>query len=123
MATISELKGQTILRGSARSKLEQMKKEAGIRLTPHWGALYALGLLGGVLLIAGETLFGSAVARGMWDVAAVGVTLGAIKCWVQANRSALVWEGRADLAAEAPQGATDLPGRPRAIPTLHKRAA
>ncbi len=123
MATIIELHAQVMPRDAAHSTGDRTKDKGGMQPTPCWGLLYALGLLGGCLLIAGEALFGSAVGRGVWDVAAAGVTLAAIKLWVQANRIALALEGRADIPAEMPQVATGVPGRLRAFSTLHKRAA
>jgi hypothetical protein len=110
-------------RSGARVKLDQTKEGVGIRPKSRSGRLYVLGLLGGCLLIAGEALFVSAVWRGVWDAAAAGVTLAAIKLWVQANRVALALEGRADITVDTPQVATGVPERPRALSTLHKRAA
>jgi hypothetical protein len=90
---------------------------------PRWGLLYALGLLGGLVLIAGETLFGSAGWRGVWDLATVGATLGAIGGWVSANRIALALEGGAAITAEAPEDTVAIPVRSYASLTVSKRAA
>jgi hypothetical protein len=90
---------------------------------PRWGVLYVLGLLGGCLLFAGETLFVSAVWRGVWDVATVGVTLGAMAIWVSAHRIALALEGGEAMTAEASEETAGKPVRPRALPMLRKHAA
>jgi hypothetical protein len=123
MATITVLNEQLISRSGARAKLDQTKDGMGIRPKPRWGTLYILGLLGGCLLFAGEALFVSAVWRGVWDVATVSVTLGAMAIWLRANRLALAMEGRVDITTAAPQEMTYMSGRSNALSTLHKRAA
>jgi hypothetical protein len=123
MATIIELHAQVMPRGAAHSAEDRTKDKEEMQPTPRWGLLYALGLVGVVLLIAGETLFGSAAARSVWDVAAAGVTLAAIKLWVQANRIALALGGRADMPTAAGADTTGTPARPAALPAGSKRAA
>jgi hypothetical protein len=85
--------------------------------------LYALGLLGGCLLIAGEGLFVSAGWRGVWDLATVGATLAAIGGWMRANRIALAMESGADFTAEVPEDTVAIPVRSRASFTVSQRAA
>jgi hypothetical protein len=123
MATITVLNEQLMSRSGARAKLDQTKEGMGIRQKPRWGTLYILGLLGGCLLFAGEALFVSAVWRGVWDVATVGVTLGAMAIWVSAHRIALALEGGEAMTAEASEETAGKPVRPRALPMLRKHAA
>ena len=123
MAMITGSKILSMPRGGAHPEGDSTVGRRGRRLQPRWGTLYALGLLGGCLLIAGEALFVSAVGRGVWDVATTGATLGALGLWVRANRIALAIESRAALPAEAPQATAGTPVRSRALPLLRKRAA
>ena len=123
MATIIDLNDQLMPRSDAHQKMDRAKEGMRIRLKARWGTLYALGFLGGCLLIVGEALFGPTVWRGVWDLATAGATLVAMGRWVRANRLARAMEGRTDLAAETPQETAGVPVRSRAIPTLHKRAA
>jgi hypothetical protein len=123
MAMITGSKILSMPRGGAHPEGGSTVGRRGRRLQPRWGMLYALGLLGGCLLIAGEALFVSAVGRGVWDVATTGATLGALGLWVRANRLALVMERRADITSEAPEDTTEMPVRLRALPMLRKRAA
>jgi hypothetical protein len=123
MATITVLNEELMSRSGARVKLDQTKEGVGMQPKPCWGLLYALGLLGGVLFIAGEDLFVSAVWQGVWDVAAAGVTLAAIKLWMQANRIALAVEGHADIRAAAGADTTGTPARRPALLAGSKRAA
>ena len=123
MATITVLNEQLMSRSGARAKSDQTKEGMGIRLKPRWGTLYALSVLGGCLLIAGEVFFGSTAWRAVWDLATAGATLGAMALWVRANRLALAMEACADIATATPQDTIEMPGRPYVLSTLHKRAA
>jgi hypothetical protein len=123
MATITVLNEQLMSRSGARAKLDQTKEGMGIRPKPRWGTLYILGVLGGCLLFAGEALFVSAVWRGVWDVATVGVTFGAMAIWVSANRIALALEGGEAITAEAPEEKAGKPLRSHPFPMVRKRAA
>ena len=123
MATIIELNAQVMRRSGAHPKRDQTKEEMEIQPTLRWGRLYALGLLGGCLLIAGEVFIWSTAWRGVWDLATVGVTLAAIKLWVQANRIGLTLEGRVDITDAAGADATGTSARPPALLAGSKRAA
>jgi hypothetical protein len=123
MATITGSKRQSMPRSGAYSEGGHTVGKMGTLLKSRWGTLYALGLLGGCLLIAGEALFVSAVWRGVWDVATTGAILGAMGLWVRANRLALTLEGRSAITAEAPEATTGMPVRSPVFLTARKRAA
>ena len=123
MMMITGSKRQSMPRSGAHSERGHTVGRMGTLLKPRWGTLYVLGLLGGCLLIAGEALFVSAVWRGVWDVATVGATLGAIGGWVRANRIALALEGGEAITAEAPEDTVAIPARSRASLTVSQRAA
>jgi hypothetical protein len=91
------------------------------RQKPRWELLYALGLCGVALIIVATRISAAAGWLGLFEGTAAGATLGAMGCWVRANRLALAMASRADITAETPEDTTGMPVRPRALLTVSKR--
>ena len=118
MAMFTGLKGRSIPRYGAHPERGYTVGWRETRPKPRWGLLYALGLCGVALIIVATRISAAAGWRGMFEGSAAGATLGAMGCWVRANRLVLAMESRAEITAETPEETTDMPVPPRALLTV-----